>query len=124
MAEVAAATRAQHLGADHPVRRVDLLVHGVLAGRSGEGGPAAARVVLRVGVEQLRAAAGAAVGARLEGVVVLAAERRLRSLLAQDAVLLGRQLFAPLLLGLLDLRHGTRVAVTSQLRYPQRDSNP
>src|SRR5205823_14760684 len=55
-------------------------------------------------------AAGAAVRARLEDVVVLAAERRLRTLLAQHLVLLGRQLLPPLLLGLLDLRHEPSVA--------------
>ena len=53
VAEVAAAGRAQDLGAHHPVGRVGLLVDRLLAGRRGERGPAAAGVVLRVGVEQL-----------------------------------------------------------------------
>src|SRR5947207_12720722 len=107
--EVAAAGRAQHLCAHHAVARVGLLLHGLLPRRRRERRPAAAGVVLRIRVEQLRAAAGAAVGARLEDMVVLPAERSLGSLLAEDAVLLGRQLLAPLLLGLLDLRHATSV---------------
>src|SRR4051812_26917874 len=110
VSEVAAAFGAEHLGAHHPVRRVGLLVHGLLARRRRERGPAAAGVVLRVGFEELCAAAGAAVRAVFEGVVVLAAERRLRPLFAEDAVLSGRQLLAPFLLGLLDLRHGASVA--------------
>ena len=103
VAEVAAAGRAQHFRTHHPVGRVGLLVDRLLAGRRRESGPAATGVVLRVGLEQLGPAAGTAVRARLEHVVVLAAERRLGSLLAQHLVLLGRQLFAPRLLGLLDL---------------------
>src|SRR5204863_10061494 len=75
------------------------------AGRSGEGRPAAAGVVLRVGVEQLRTAAGAPVRPGLEDEVVLPAERRLGPLVAEDPILLGRQLLARLLLGLLDLYH-------------------
>ena len=89
--------------------RIGLLVDRVLAGRCVEGRPAAPGVVLRLRLEQRRAAARAAVRARLEGVVVLAAERRLRSLLAEDVELLRRELRAPLLLGLLDLRHAASV---------------
>src|SRR4051794_22009909 len=107
--EVAPAARAQHLGAHHAVGRVGLLLHGIFARGRRKGRPAAPGVVLRIGFEQLCAAAGAPVRARLEYVVVLTAERRLGSLLAQDAVLLGRQLGAPLLLGLLDLRHDSSV---------------
>src|SRR5205085_7949997 len=95
----------------HPVGRVGLLLDSVVTRGRREGRPAAARVVLRVGVEQLRAAPGAAVAARLEDVIVLATKRRLGSLLPQDAVLLGRQLLAPLLLGLLDFAHASSVAV-------------
>ena len=67
--------------------------------------PAAAGVVLRLGLEQLGAAAGAAVDAVGEDVVVLAGECPLGALLAQHAVLLGGQLLPPLLLGLLNLGH-------------------
>ena len=51
VAEVAAAVGAQHLGADHAVARVGLLVDRVLARRRGERGPAAAGVELRVGLK-------------------------------------------------------------------------
>src|SRR5262245_25869747 len=100
-----AAGGAHHLGSNHPVGRVALFLDRVLARRRGKRGPAATRVVLGRGTEELGATPGAAVGPRLEHVVVLAAERRLGSLLTQDAELLGRQLPAPLLLGLLDLLH-------------------
>src|SRR5579875_105882 len=106
MAEVAAAARAEHLCPHHPVARVGLLLDGGLVRGRGERRPAAAGVVLRLRLEQRRAAAGAAVGAGLEDVVVLAAERRLGSLLPQDVVLLRRERLAPLPLGFLDLGHG------------------
>src|SRR5215210_3828658 len=102
---MAAALRAEDLCPNHPVARVDLLVDGFRARRREERWPAAAGVVLRFGGEQLRAAAGAAVAARIEDVVVFARERALRALLAQHAVLLRRQLGPPLLLGFRDLRH-------------------
>src|SRR4051812_12944816 len=104
---MATAVRARHLGADHPVARVRLLVDRIVARRGVERGPAAAGVVLRLGGEQLRAAAGAAVRAVLEDGVVLAAERPFGALLAQDAVLLGAQLGPPLGFGLLDLGHAS-----------------
>src|SRR5215217_4585033 len=74
MAEVAAAAGAQDLGAHHAVRRVNLLLDRVRAARREERGPATARVVLRVGAEELGSAPCAAVRPRLEDVVVLARE--------------------------------------------------
>src|SRR5947208_16040286 len=71
MAEVSAAGRTEDLGADHAVAPVALLLDRGLACGGEEGGPAAARVVLRVRLEEQRAAAGAMVGARVEDVVVL-----------------------------------------------------
>src|SRR4051794_19866821 len=107
MSQVAAAARAEHLGPDHPVACVRLLLD--RAGRRRERRPTAAGVVLRIGVEELRPAAGADVGARLERVVVLAAERALRALLPEHAVLLVGELLPPLGVGLLDLRHAYSV---------------
>src|SRR5439155_17735134 len=104
--EVAAAVRAQHLGADHPVTDVTVLVDRVFVRRGVERGPAAARVVLRLRLEDGCTAAGALIRARLEGVVVFAAERALGALLAENPVLLGREGCPPLLFGLLDLTHG------------------
>ena len=122
--EVAAARGAHHLGAHHPVARIGLLVDRILARRRVERRPAAARVVLRVGGEELRAAAGAAVGARLEDVVVLAGERRLGALLAQYAVCLGVELRAPLGLGLDDLanRSPFRLGRLSALHLDENES--
>ena len=106
MAEVSAAASAHHLGAEHAVAYVRLFLDRILACRREEGRPAATGVVLALREEELRAAAGTAVDAGLEDVVVLAGERRLGALPAQDPVVLVRQLPAPLRLALLDLRHG------------------
>src|SRR5207247_4070645 len=67
--------------------------------------PAAARVVLRIGHEELGPASGAVIRAGLEGVVVLTCERSLRALLAEYAVLLRSELGAPFLICFLDLCH-------------------
>ena len=75
--EVAAAALADDLGADHPVRDVALDLDGLGHLRLGEARPARARLELRVGVEQLRAAAGTAVDAVLVVVPVLPGERPL-----------------------------------------------
>src|SRR4051812_44236965 len=107
---MSAAALADDLGPAHPVRRVvpDLDRLGEL--RLGEARPARAGVELRLGVEQLRAAGGAAVDAVLVVVPVLAGERALGALLAQHLVLLGRELLAPLGVGLLNLGgHAFRV---------------
>ena len=103
VSEVAAAVRTQDLRPDHPVARVRLLLDRLLGRRCEERRPAAPGVVLRLRAEELSAAAGADVLPRLEDVVVLARERRLGALLAQDVVLLGRELGPPLAIGLLDL---------------------
>src|SRR5919204_55449 len=92
---------------NHPERRVRLLVDRLCARRRKEGRPSTAGVVLRLRAEKLCAAAGTAIGARLEDVVVFTRERRLRPLLTQDVELLRGQLGAPLSLGLLDFRHHT-----------------
>src|SRR5438270_2569365 len=91
---------AEHLGPAHEEAPVLLGLDRVLARRLVERGPAAAGVVLRVRAEELRTAAGTPVDARLEHVVVLAAERPLGSLLPEDVELLRRQVAPPLRLRL------------------------
>src|SRR5690349_22002519 len=103
MPEMAAARGAHDLGAHHPVTRVRLLVDRLGGGGGVERGPAAARVVLRLGREQLGSTAGAVVDAVLERVVVLSGERALGALLAQHVVLLGAELGPPLGLCLFDV---------------------
>src|SRR5579884_757417 len=100
VAEVAAAGPAEHLGAPHTVADVGLGVH-PLSNRNPEARPARPRVELLVRAEQRLAAAGAAVGALVLGVGVLAGERSLRALLAQHVVLLRRELRPPLRVRLL-----------------------
>src|SRR5581483_8339065 len=84
-----------------------------------------AGVVFRVRLEQGRAAARAVIRPGLERVVVLAGERRLRSLLAKDAVLLGRELGPPFGIGLLDLLHVPEsTAGARPLRWPAMSTPP
>src|SRR5450432_1013435 len=89
VAQVAAAARARDLDAPHAVRAVGLGGDGVLGRRRREAGPAGARVVLRVGREQLGAAARAQVRRLVVRVPVRARERGLGALLPQHAKLVG-----------------------------------
>src|SRR5689334_17783831 len=59
VAEMAAAARAENLGAVHSVRRVEPRLDAVQRGRLEEARPAGAGVEFRVGAEELGAAAGA-----------------------------------------------------------------
>src|ERR1700757_3080286 len=96
MAEMAGAFRAQHLGADHAVGGVLLLVDMAGGGRRSKARPAAAGIELGVGLEQGLAATGADIGARPRLILVLAGERPLGRLFAQHGVLHRRQFLAPL----------------------------
>src|ERR687888_2479330 len=97
---MAFARGAEHLGPAHEEAPVLLGLDRALARRLEERRPPAAGVVLRVRAEELGAAAGAPVDARLEHVVVLAAERPFGPLLPEDAELLRRQVAPPLRLRL------------------------
>ena len=103
MAEMAVAFRAQHLGADHAVADIALLVDMALDRRLGEARPAAAGIELGVGLEQRLAAAGAGIGALAVLMLVFAGERPLGRLLAQHRILHRRQFLAPLGVALLNL---------------------
>src|SRR5919112_857152 len=99
VAKVRVAACAAHLGADHPVRAVLDELDGIGRDRLGEARPAGARVVLRPAIKERVAAGGAVVEALFVGVHVLTGERALGRRLAQDSVLLRRELLAPLLVG-------------------------
>src|SRR5215211_474503 len=105
VAQVAAAAGADDLRALHEEASVGSQLHRVRLGRLPERGPAGAGVELCVGAEQLLAAGAAAVDAVLVVVPVGACERALGALLAEHVVLVGRELLAPLFLGLLELLH-------------------
>src|SRR6266516_1215432 len=105
--EMPTAIRAHDLCADHSERLVALLVDRLVTRRRREGRPAATGVVLRLGAEKLRAAARTPVGASLEHVIVFARKRGFRALFAEDVVLLGIELRAPLGFGLLDFCYHT-----------------
>src|SRR5688572_33253036 len=90
------AAGAGDLGAHHAVTRVGYLGHAVGLDRLEEAGPAGARLELLAGAEQLQAASRARVNAGVVVVPELAGAGPLGPLLAQDAVLLGREAPAPL----------------------------
>src|SRR5438105_1299463 len=96
MAEMPATVAAHHFLAHHAITPVDFGFHGVGIGWRPEARPPRARIELFIGPEQHFATARAAVLARLFGVVVLAGECALGTLLAQDVVLRGRELRLPL----------------------------
>src|SRR3546814_8743924 len=61
MAQMAFTCRAAHFGSNHAMADIPVLLHRILFDRSGETGPAGARIELRVAGEKHRAAARAAV---------------------------------------------------------------
>src|SRR5262249_41931520 len=89
--------------ARHEVRSVLTGLDRLGEHRVGEARPSGAGVELRVGAEQRAAAAGAAVRAVALLVDVLPGERGLCGGVAQDLVLVGVELRAPLLVALHDL---------------------
>src|SRR5678815_3342621 len=97
------AARAQHFGAPHEEAAILLERDGFFRHRRPEARPARAGIVFRRRFEQRRAAADAAIEARLLVVPMLAGERPLGAVLARDVILLGRQLFFPLGIALHDL---------------------
>src|SRR2546421_3838785 len=102
VAQVPTAVRARDLGPDHEVRVVRRLLDGRALGRGIKARPPAVGVELGLGLEQLRPAARAQVGARRLGVPVLAGEGSLGSLLTQHVVLGRGQISLPLGCALLD----------------------
>src|ERR1700731_89228 len=121
MAEMAVALRTKHLGADHAVADVALLVDMALRCGLRKTRPAAAGIELGVGFEQRLPAAGAGIGARPVLMFVFAGERPFGRLLAQHRVLHRRQFLAPLGFALCDLwrclgvRHETSFAAIAPL---------
>src|SRR5690242_15445372 len=95
--EMASAAAAQDLGALHEQASVLAGLDVLGDGRLVEAGPSGAGVELRVGAEQLGAATGAVVHPVVLDVHVLARERPLGAVAAEDLVLVGRQALPPLL---------------------------
>ena len=112
VAQVRVAPAAPDLDAFHAVATVGLRFDMLLARRRAKARPTTAGVELRPGKEQHLPATHAAVCAVGFRVAVLAGERRLGAGLTRDAVLFGREVVAPLVVGLADLVghgfHGTR----------------
>src|SRR5215469_5127446 len=101
MAEMAAATAAMHLGANHAVARIRRGLH--CSGlRIVEARPTSAALELGFGDEQLLLAAGAIERAGALFVIECAAPRPFGALLAHDVVLLRSEDFAPFRFGMGD----------------------
>src|SRR5215472_509159 len=101
MAEMAAATAAMHLGANHAVARICRGLH--CSGlRIVEARPTSAALELGFGDEQLLLAAGAIERAGALFVIECAAPRPFGALLAHDVVLLRSEDFAPFRFGMGD----------------------
>ena len=90
VAEVAAATLAGDLGANHPQAGIGVLLDGPRGDDLVEAGPAAVGVELVVALEEDGAARRTLIDAGRLGVVVLSGEGTLGALGAEDAVLLRR----------------------------------
>ncbi len=86
---------AANLGAGHPERRVDSILHIFLRDRLPETGPSCARFKLGFGREQCVPAADAPVNSVFVVVPVFACERTFRSGPPRHVILLGRKLVAP-----------------------------
>src|SRR3546814_13165972 len=109
MAQMAFTCRAAHFGSNHAMADIPVLLHRILFDRSGETGPAGARIELRVAGEKHRAAARAAVYALVVVLPVFAGEGRLGPRLALHLILSEVKLLAPLRISLVDLPHGMTV---------------
>src|SRR5690349_22969618 len=102
MAQVAAAGRAGRLRSGHEPGSVGLGGDGCWVDRGEEARPTRAGLELRLGPEELGAAAGATIRPGAMLVPEVAGEGPLGALLAKDAVALRRELGAPVGVALLD----------------------
>src|SRR6185312_1767386 len=100
VAQMAVAVGANDLDAPHPEAAVDPLDDPVARKGCEEARPAAMRIELRLAAEQFGATSAAAIHPDSLVVGVLAGERSLGGSSPEHRVLLGRQLGAPLLIGL------------------------
>src|SRR5688572_13795473 len=100
------AARTFHLHAAHTVGAVRFELDGLLIGRLPEARPTAAGLELRVGAEELGAAARAAVRPGLFAVVILAGESAFGAFLASDLVLLGSERGFPIGFGFFEFFFG------------------
>src|SRR6185437_16657617 len=102
MTKVAAAAAAMHLGPRHPEGSVFRGADGIIE-RLEKARPAGAALELGIGGEQRQVAAGAGEDALAVFPEQRAGTRTLGALLAQDFILLRRELRAPFGVGLFDL---------------------
>src|SRR3989338_8126322 len=105
MPEMRVAPCTEDFNPPHEHTRIDRHANVLWGNRLPEAGPPSPRIELRLGVEQLRAAAGAPLDPLLSVVMVGSGESALGPLFPRHVVLLGRQLLLPFLIALDDLVH-------------------
>src|ERR1041384_185470 len=103
MPQVGVALAALHFGPRHAMAAIDFRFDDVVLCRRYEAGPTGARVKLGFRPEQRLPTTDAFIGAGGLGVLVFAAEGRLRSLLSGHKVLIRRKLLPPSMVVFLDL---------------------
>src|SRR5260370_24649922 len=109
MAQMRLATGAAHFCPCHSVRAIRMLGDHAFGHRLVKARPAGAGVKLGVLAEQRLSAAHAGVHPPVFGLVIFPSEGRLRSRLAGDLILLGRELLLPLGFGFLDFLSHVRL---------------
>lgn len=97
--KMSAAIGAANFSAHHPVADVAMLCHGIGLHGFEITGPAASGIELRIGNEERLVAGGAAIETFFGAVPIWPGKGALCAVFAQDSVLLGRELFTPLLIG-------------------------
>ena len=123
VAEMAAAAAAMHFGAQHAEGAVLGLADRVFE-RLVEARPAGAALEFRLGGEQRQVAAGAGEDALAMLLEQRAGARPLGALLAQDLILLRRQLRAPFGVGLFDLEFLARPLRRRRARSQRKAARP
>jgi len=102
MAQVRIASGTKYLYTPHAVARIRLFSYSLFRDWLVETGPAAARVKLGIGIEQLGSATGTVIDTRLMKVAINAGERVFGGSQAADLELLWIQLLFPFRLSLID----------------------
>jgi len=107
MPQVRIALSAKRFHTPHAMADVGFRAHFTGVQRFGKTGPSRTRFKLGGAIEEVRAAAYAAVDTVFVVIPILARESRLGSLLPSNVILLRSQLFAPLFFGFLYFFHCT-----------------
>ena len=117
MNQMSFAGRAAHLDAPHAEGSVFVLRHGISVGTLGEPPPPRSGKELRVGAEQGRAAANAAIHAGALFLMIGMAEGALGAVFARHVELLRRKALTPIILGLRICGPGSFVRISHRVPF-------